>query len=372
MKRKTRPKLSFIISLSLLLSFLSSPTSTISVSAAEEPDLLLQEYQDYRQRFEGIESTADIDDAGFRVIEDQIFPIPLATYGEVSFIPAFDRKYMRLALFFADENGNIIYKTDQLETNNRNPGALQQFNQRIAAVSFLDMNRDGLTDIGLITYCMNKTGDYAGKTYKVGDVLFQNGDGFYRDYRISDKINRFSMNKSIKMIISFVRDRYSTEFLYTSTTLKELRQKGLHIISEQHYTRQFEKLGRLEVVPGFYSMADYDIFMIYLVNEQGDIVWSLQPMGEYDNLYALKGMAWRDIDGDGMRDIAVLARYSYENGVGQMMIKSDYAIYYQRTDGFSDETELKKLYRCGDDATMTELIQNARAYWGWPDENNGF
>ncbi len=368
MKIINRPILSFIIALLLLFTFLSSPASYYKVSAADDTDLLLQEYQDYRQRFDGIKTADDIDAAGFRVIEDQIFPIQILSCGEASFIPAFDRQYMRLALFLADKDGNIVYKTDQLETNNRNPGELLQYNQRIAAVSFLDMNRDGLTDIGLITYCMNRSGDYSGKFYKVGDVLFQNSTGFYRDYRISDRINRFSMNKSIKMIISYVRDRYSTEFLYTATTLAELKQKGLQIITEQHYTRQFEKLGQLEVVPGFYSMADYDIFMIYLVDEQGDIVWSLQPMGEYDNLYALKGMAWRDIDGDGMRDIAVLARYSYENSVGYMIIQTDYSIYYQRTDGFSADTELKNLYRCSDDTTMTDLIQNAHSYWGWPDE----
>lgn len=366
MKRKKRSILSFIITLSLLFTF-SSPTSYYQVSASSDT-IFVREYQDYRQRFEGIKTIEDIDTAGFRVIEEQIFPIQILTYGEASFIPAFDRRYMRLALFFADQDGNIIFKTDQLETNNRNPGELLQFNQRIAAVSFLDMNRDGLTDVGLITYCMNRSGEYSGHLYKVGDVLFQSSDGFYRDYRISEKINRFSMNKSIKMIISFVRDRYSTEFLYTATTLDELKKKGLQIITEQHYIRKFEKLGTLEVVPGFYTIADFDIFMIYLVDEKGDIVWSLQPMGEYDNLYALKGMAWRDIDGDGMRDIAVLARYSYENSSGKMMIKNDYSIYYQRTDGFSVETELKNFYRCDDETTMTELIQNARSYWGWLEE----
>lgn len=334
------------------------------VLAAENSEIQ-KEYEDYRQRFQQIQTRADMMSSGFRVIETQIFPIQLETFGEVWVVPAFDRKYMRLALFFTDETGRVVYKTDQLETNSRRRGELKQSTRGIAAISFQDMNGDGLTDIGLITSCMNERGEYTGKLYKVGDVLFQGQGGFYRDYRISDKINRFSMNKSIEMMVAFLRKGYSTEFLYTAATLEELQKKGLHIIEEQHYFQTFEKLGRLEIVPGTYSMSNYDIFMIYLINEQGQVVWRLEPMGDYDNLYALKGVARRDVDGDGQRDIVVLARYSYESTWGEMMIESDYAIYYQRTSGFYADREYKGQYRCGDEDTMEGLIQKARAYWGW-------
>ena len=167
------------------------------------------------------------------------------------------------------------------------------------------------------------------------------------------------------MIASFGRDGKSTEFLYTATTLKELQNAGLKIISEQCYFRNFEKLGRLQVVPGVYSIAEYGFFMIYLVNEQGSIVWSLQPMGEYDNLYALKGINFRDIDGDGLKDIIVLARYSYEGSGHELIVKTDYAIYYQRTGGFSADMEIRNSYRCNDEVSMEELVEKARAYWGW-------
>lgn len=88
-------------------------------------------------------------------------------------------------------------------------------------------------------------------------------------------------------------------------------------------------------------------------------------MGDYDNLYALKGMTCRDIDGDGMKDILVLARYSYEGSGTELMIQSDYSVYYQRTTGFYEDTEIKKTYPCGDEDTVAELVEKARAYWGW-------
>lgn len=325
-------------------------------------------YREYRQRLDSIQLVSDLEKYNYRVIRSQVFTVALEGFGEVTFLPALDRSYSRLALFFADAEGKIVYQTDQLEANCWNRGELRQPIQGIAAVAFQDLNGDGLTDIALITSCRNQTGEYAFQPYKVGDVLFQGEQGFYRDWRLSDKINRFGMNKSVEAISAFVKDGESTEFLYTAVTLEGLQQQGFQIISEQCYWRQFKKMGRLQVVPGVYTIADYDIFMIYLVNEQGYIVWSFQPMGDYDNLYSLKGMTCRDIDGDGLKDIVVLARYSYEGKAGEMLVDTDYAVYYQRTGGFSEETEMKGQYRCGEDTTLEELVEQARAYWGWKPE----
>ncbi len=363
--------------------YAAAPGSDKAVGTEEDVYRL---YQEYRSRFEAVAYARDISVNGFDIVEDQIFPIELVVpeepeedledseeeekEPETYLIPAFDRKYHRLLLFFTDKQGKIFYKTDQLEMNNRNIGQMEQPNKNIAAVSFQDLNGDGLTDVVLITSCINDGGAYAGKSYKVGEVLFQSStqDGFYRDYRISEKINRFGMNKSAELIAAFVRDGFSTEFMYTAATLEELQKEGMKIIPEQYYTRTFEKLGRLQVVPGTYKIADYDVFMIYLVNEQGYIVSSLQPMGDFDNLYALKGIQCRDIDGDGLKDIVVLARYSFEDEKGQLAVKSDYSIYYQRTGGFSADTEIKNSYRCSDEDTMEALVEKARAYWGWKSE----
>lgn len=338
-----------------------------TVENDDASDAVRLEYQEYLERLEAIEYAGEISSAGFRVVEDQIFPIELGGYGEVSLMPAFDRKYSRVALFFVDEEGKIVYRTEQLETNHRIAGQIKQPDSDIDAVSFRDLDEDGRMDIILITSCESNGESYDGKQYRLGDVLFQNrkGIGFYRDYRISDKINRFGMSKSAELITAFVRDDYSTEFLYTATTLDELQKQGLYVISEQTYFRNFEKLGRLQVVPGTYRISSYDVFMIYLVNEQGDIVSSLQPMGGYDNLYALRGISCRDIDGDGLKDIVVLARYSYEGEEEELVVETDYSIYYQRTGGFSADTDIKNTYRCSEDETMELVVEKARAYWGW-------
>lgn len=331
---------------------------------------LLREYEAYREGFVSIETVGDIEGSGFEVVQDQSFPVLLETFGEqeVYFIPAMHREYHRLAVMIADGAGEILYKTDQLETNYKYTGMLEQPTKDIAAVSFQDVDGDGLTDIILITDCQNEKGEYAGVVYKTGDVLFQGEGGFYRDWRISDKINRFNMNRSADFITAYVRDGNSTEALYTAATLDELVENGFQIIEEQHYTRSFEKLGRLEVVPGTMRMAEYDVFMIYLVNDQGYIVWSFQPMEDYDNLYALKGMTCRDMDGDGMKDILVLARYSYSDSQGKMQVDVKCSIYYQRTGGFAEDGEFSDTYQCTEEDTVGGLVDTIREYWGWPKE----
>lgn len=326
---------------------------------------LVRSYQDYQERLSGIENWNQAGEAGFRVIESQIFPLETDCFGAVFLVPAIEETYSRLVVFLAREDGTVVYRTDQLEANNRIQGSLKQPVRSLAAVSFQELDRDGKMDIVLITNCVNETGAYARRPYKVGDVLFQNDTGFYRDWRISDKINRFSMNKSVECITAFVRDGYSTEFLYTASTKRELLSHGFKIAEEQCYFRQFEKLGRLEVVPGTYTMANFSTFMIYLVNEQGNIVWSLQPMGDYDNLYALRGISCKDLDGDGMKDILVLARYSYEGNNNELKIESDYSVYYQRTGGFYADEEIRKRYPCNEETTVSELVDKIRAYWGW-------
>lgn len=346
-----------------------APSLKADASESGEQENMAEQYREYMDRLDGINSETDIEAGGFRRIKSQVFTVALRNFGEVLFIPALDEQYNRLALFLVAKDGSIVYKTDNLETNYRNRGQLSQPNKGIAGVSFQDMNGDGLTDIVLITSCLNETKAYGGNTYKVGDVLFQNRQGFYRDWRLSDKINRFSMNKSIKFITSFILEGQSTECLYTATTLDELLKQGFEISPEQSYWRQFEKMGRLKVVPGTIHIAEYSVFMIYLVNDQGYIVWSFQPMGDYDNLYALKGITCRDIDGDGMKDLVVLARYSYESEAGEEVIESDYSIYYQRTGGFYADEEIKKEHPWKDGNTLDELVNTAREYWGWGTES---
>lgn len=159
--------------------------SRATVGAVEKSEEIVLCYEEYEQRFAAIENVQDIEANGLQIITAHVFPVLLESFGEeeVTFLPAMDNAYHRLAIFIADSEGKILYKTNQLETNYLFKGSMKQPTTNLAAVSFRDANQDGLTDIILITKCVNDTGDYAGKPYKTGDVLFQKEKGFYRDYR---------------------------------------------------------------------------------------------------------------------------------------------------------------------------------------------
>ncbi len=362
-KRKGRGTAGFQAALLAFLLFIPA----LHGRASDNEEELLREYRSYEERFASIEYMEDLEENQYEVMENQIFPVTLETIyqEELLLVPAVDKSLQRLALFFMDEEGKVVYRYNQLEANYRIPGELKQAVKDVVGVAFSDVNGDGLKDIILVSRCENPTGDYAGIPYKVGDVIFQGEGKLYRDWRISDKINRFSMNKSTNQILFFVRDGVSTEFLYTASTLEELTQNGFSVFQDQQYTREFERLGHLQVVPGVFRMAWYDFFMIYLVNEQGQIVWSLQPMLDFDGFYSLKGINGRDVDGDGMKDLVILARYSREDESGEKIVENVCSIYYQRTSGFEADTGFQDYYQYTEEDTMEDMIQKIREYWGW-------
>lgn len=407
MKQSNKNKIRKFIQKLCIAGLFISIAFPANVTAQEKPqdntqDTTLKEYQSYMQSFDAIETLEDIKAQNYEIVEKHVFDIPLVTKstevdedGEfldtevtrpldnnqissedavvlqsvptVRFVTAIDKKYHRAAVFLADESGTIVYKTNMLECNYTIKGSVAQPIVDMVSVAFADLNHDGLMDIILIAGCVNDSGSYAGKMYKIGEVLFQEKDSvsFYWDWRINDKLNRFDMNKSAKCIISFVRDGNSTEFLYTATTEQELLSNGFRVIEEQSYWRTYEKLGKLKVLPGVFSMADYDVFMIYMINADGNIVWCFQPMGDMDNLYSLKGMSGKDMDGDGMKDLVVWAQYSKEGAHGELLVENKCSVYYQRTGGFDTDTDFVENYKFTGEENMEMLLSDIRAYWGW-------
>ena len=331
----------------------------------------VRQYEDFLHRMEAARTQEEIEKNDFQIIEDQIFSREMAGVGEVVMIPALDAVSKRLVLFFAEtkEGGSIVFRTERLETNGQFAGQFRQGNREVAAVSFPDIDQDGKQDVVLVTVSDVLELD-AGFSEKVGDVLFQGTGGFYQDWRLSKRINQYSMNKSVRQILSFVEEGDSTEAMDTAATREELIKHGFVEEQGRSYWVNFEKLGKLLVVPGHYRMAEYHIFMIYLINEDGNVVWNFQPMGEFENLYEFLDIDCRDIDGDGLKDITVLARYTYDTTEGEMLTEKDYTIYYQRTGGFLEDSELKSRYMCGEETTMEELVVLARAFWGWGEEND--
>jgi hypothetical protein len=118
------------------------------------------EYEEYVRRIENVRMEKDIAPNGFDIISAMRFPLTHKKMGKLELIPAFDRGYGRLVLFFMDGGGNIIFKTEALENNYWFPGQMSQPNDELLCVSFPDLNEDGLDDIIIITKCANGADAY--------------------------------------------------------------------------------------------------------------------------------------------------------------------------------------------------------------------
>ena len=157
-KRKNMLIIACIMLFAILFTLV--PSFSFSVTAAgEHGELVAEEYERYRERFDRIEKIGDLENQGFRLLEDQIFAMPLQKLpeeavdtteepgDEVWFYAALDTRYHRLAVFIADASGQILYKTDQLEANYCYPGEMRQPVKKLASVSFQDVDNDRDTDL---------------------------------------------------------------------------------------------------------------------------------------------------------------------------------------------------------------------------------
>ena len=76
--RKRRIMLSIVsIVLFVVLSAQLSAVSFSVTAAGEHGELVAEEYERYRERFDRIEKIGDLENQGFRLLEDQIFAMPL-------------------------------------------------------------------------------------------------------------------------------------------------------------------------------------------------------------------------------------------------------------------------------------------------------
>ena len=85
----------------------------------------------------------------------------------------------------------------------------------------------------------------------------------------------------------------------------------------------------------------------------------------------MMGMICQDLDGDGMKDLVIQARFSYEGPNEELIVDTRCLIYYQRTDGFVEDTEFEKLYQFTEkDRLKDDIVPKIRDFWGWEVEKN--
>ena len=103
----SRERAGGFLGIALLSALLFFPVLTGKAADGEEE--LRREYRMYQERFAAIERMEDLEENGYEVMEEQIFPVTLESIcpEELTMVPAVDRACRRLALFFLDDEGQV-------------------------------------------------------------------------------------------------------------------------------------------------------------------------------------------------------------------------------------------------------------------------
>lgn len=129
----------------------------------------------------------------FSPIKDQCFTVNLNSWGTVNFLSGkLMGKHIPMAFYLTNQEGDILYDFGYIAPDNVN----------VKAVSFPDVNNDGLTDIIIIL-------NINGGPWHKAEVLFQKTDGsFQGNSGLSLELNNSGNNKDIDTILEYLSKKF--------------------------------------------------------------------------------------------------------------------------------------------------------------------
>lgn len=131
----------------------------------------------------------DID--GFTQFKDQSFTVDLNSWGNVKFVSGryIGAKHILTVCYLTNKDGDIIYDFDPPFP----------YDVDVKAVSFQDVNKDGLKDIIIVV------GNSNDSSWQIATVFFQRDDGWFdSDSALDEEINDSGNNKDIKTITDYL------------------------------------------------------------------------------------------------------------------------------------------------------------------------
>ncbi|MBP2654739.1 MAG: hypothetical protein H6Q73_2308 [Firmicutes bacterium] len=131
---------------------------------------------------------------GVAVDARQSFNVTLESWGQVRFVSGINQASHKACFYLTDDQGKVICTFPEFFGNQYGPCV------RICAVSFTDMNKDGLKDIIVIAQYLPASG----KSAWFAGIYFNKGKEFVTDYNLDSRINSSNNNESLQMVIDYV------------------------------------------------------------------------------------------------------------------------------------------------------------------------
>lgn len=157
---------------------------------------------------------------GFSPIENQCFEVDLNSWGDVKFVSGKIKggDQVPLVFYLTNKDGDILYDFN----------ATLPYSVDVKAVSFEDLNKDGIKDIIIIVSdSLNATSD------KIATVYFQKLDGtFVNQPKLDQEINSSGSKKDIRTVKNYISQ--STE-KYTINSIQKSSENNSANTPERKY-----------------------------------------------------------------------------------------------------------------------------------------
>jgi hypothetical protein len=146
---------------------------------------------------------AELQKKGLEIIEGQSFLVELGEFGKVRFVSSqlLDNDKYKLLFFLVDHKGNIVYEFSDFVDNK------MWILSELKAVSFKDLNKDGLNEIIVIADYMTGIGKDGAVPFHFSRIYFRKDKGFSNFPKLDTEINDAQKNENIDMVIKFVETK---------------------------------------------------------------------------------------------------------------------------------------------------------------------
>jgi|SRR5690554_309838 len=145
----------------------------------------------------GSDTIKVLNDKGIKIIEDQSFWTTFENWGKARFLSCeYKDGVIKLLLYLADEKDNILYAFPDFYGND-------WCFYEVRAVSFKDVNKDGLKDVVIIADYVTGIGNEGAIPFPVCGIYFQKGKKFVDLPELNEEINDEMQNKDIAMVMNF-------------------------------------------------------------------------------------------------------------------------------------------------------------------------
>lgn len=133
---------------------------------------------------------------GFSLIKDQSFIVDLNYWGTVNFVSGklTAGNHIPVVFYLTNKGGDILYDFN----------ATLPYSVDVKAVSFEDVNKDGLKDIIIIV-----ADNYVDSGEQIATVYLQKADGvFTNDPKLDQEINNSGNNKDVKTVTNYLSQKF--------------------------------------------------------------------------------------------------------------------------------------------------------------------